>query len=149
MVAHRASRGFTLLELLVVLVIVGVLMASAPGALHRILPGVEIKAAARDVSATLREARSRSLRDNRETAVVIDTEGRTYRFEGAKDAQSFADELAVTLVAAASEQVDEAVGRIRFYPDGTSTGGRVTLTRDERTYHVVVDWLTGYVRLFE
>lgn len=143
------SRGFTLIELLVVLVIVGVLMASAPGALHRVLPTLEIKAAAREMSAALREARSRSLRDNSETALEINTEDRTYRVEGTEDVRSYSDDFAVTLVAAASEQVDEAVGRIRFYPDGTSTGGRLTLSRGDRTYHVVVDWLTGHVRLFE
>ena len=38
-------------------------------------------------------------------------------------------------------------GRIRFFPDGSSTGGRVTLTSDERLYHVDVDWLTGQVRV--
>lgn len=146
---RSASRGFTLIELLVVLVIIGVLMAGAPGALHRVLPGVEVKAAARDVSAALREARSQSLRDNRETAVLIDTAARSFTIEGAEEVRSFADDLVVTLVAAASERVDEAVGRIRFYPDGTSTGGRISLSRGKRTYHIVVDWLTGYVRLFD
>jgi general secretion pathway protein H len=38
---------------------------------------------------------------------------------------------------------------IRFFPDGTSTGGRLTLALGERQEHVVVDWLTGAVSITE
>ena len=52
-------------------------------------------------------------------------------------------------MAAASEQIDDSQGRVRFFPDGTSTGGRLTLTQNERKYYVVVDWLTGRVELVD
>ena len=39
--------------------------------------------------------------------------------------------------------------QIRFFPDGSATGGRVRLARDNRQYVVVVDWLTGSVSLEE
>ena len=42
---------------------------------------------------------------------------------------------------------DDKVGAIRFYPDGSSTGGRITVASGERKYLVDVDWLTGRVSI--
>ena len=39
--------------------------------------------------------------------------------------------------------------RVRFFADGSSTGGRVTLMVGERSYAVDVDWLTGRVRVLQ
>ena len=38
---------------------------------------------------------------------------------------------------------------IHFFPDGTSTGGQLTLVLGERQKHVLVDWLTGAVSIAE
>ncbi len=40
-------------------------------------------------------------------------------------------------------------GGIRFYPDGSSTGGRVTLSLEGLQMRVDVEWLTGRVRITE
>ncbi len=40
-------------------------------------------------------------------------------------------------------------GAIRFYPDGSSTGGRITVASGERKFLVDVDWLTGRVSIKE
>ena len=53
------------------------------------------------------------------------------------------------LYTAQSEIVDDKHGAIRFYPDGSSTGGRVTLASGERKFLVDVDWLTGRVTIKE
>ena len=34
-----------------------------------------------------------------------------------------------------------------FFPDGSSTGGRITLRSEVSAYRVDVDWLTGQVRV--
>jgi hypothetical protein len=39
------------------------------------------------------------------------------------------------------------VGVIRFFGDGSSTGGSVTILQGERRSDVTVDWLTGRVSL--
>ena len=145
----RAQGGFTLIELLVVLLIMGALITLAPAAFHRIAPGLEMKAAAREMAGVLREARGQAIRDNRETAVLIDTERKVYRLGPGARGHELSAALQVSLVTAASEQLDDTRGRIRFFPDGTSTGGRVTLSRDDRKFDITVDWLTGLVAISE
>ena len=50
--------------------------------------------------------------------------------------------LAVT---AAADETSGALAAIRFLPDGSSTGGTVTLASGSRRASVGVDWLTGRV----
>lgn len=143
----RSHQGFTLVELLVVLLIIGVLMSFAPAAFHRISPRIEMMSSARQVAGLLREARSQAIRDNRDAVVIIDTEERWYRL--ARSSHQLDDAIRVELTTASSETLGEKVGGIRFFPDGTSTGGRVTLSKNERKYDIDVDWLTGVVRISE
>jgi general secretion pathway protein H len=53
--------------------------------------------------------------------------------------------LELGLETARSELVDAGSGQIRFFPDGSSTGGRITVMMQEQRAEVVVDWLTGQV----
>ena len=57
--------------------------------------------------------------------------------------------MEMELLTAQSEMLDEGVGQIRFYPDGSSGGGRVTLMRGEARWEIEVEWLTGKVRLLD
>jgi general secretion pathway protein H len=43
--------------------------------------------------------------------------------------------------------LDEGTGRIRFFPDGSATGGRVTLIGQNQTLVVDINWLTGEIKL--
>ncbi len=145
----RTPRGFTLVELLVVLLILSVLLIAAPIAFDRALPRLEVRANAREVADLLRDARGRAIRENLETTVLIDVAQRTYRMEDSGPEGRFADGIGVTLKIAASERLDENSGRIRFFPNGTSTGGGVSLERRGQTYKILVDWLYGRVRVVE
>ena len=57
--------------------------------------------------------------------------------------------LELKLFTAQSDIISEHRGAIRFYPDGGSTGGRVTLAAGERKFEVDVDWLTGRVAILD
>ena len=43
--------------------------------------------------------------------------------------------------------IDETRGGIRFFPDGSSTGGYIALADDKTEYRVKVDWLTGHISI--
>ncbi len=53
----------------------------------------------------------------------------------------------IKLFTAQRDVVNENVGAIRFFPDGGSNGGRITLAAGERKFDVDVDWLTGRVAI--
>ncbi len=146
---HRAARGFTLIELLVVLTVIALLATLATPMIQRAVPGVEIKTAAEGLRSELRLARSAAIRDNRETWLSIDVETGAYRRNSAARVRTVPPAIRLTLLTARREQIDATQGRIRFFPDGTSTGGAVRLRRDARSYEVAVDWFDGRVSIDE
>jgi len=147
--ANPAARGFTLIELLVVLTVIALIVTLATPMIQRAVPGVEIKTAAEGLRSELRLARSIAIRDNRETWLSIDVDAGLYRRGDAGRVRTVAPAIRLTLLTARREQIDETQGRIRFFPDGTSTGGAVRLRRDAYAYEVAVDWFDGRVSIDE
>jgi len=137
--------GFTLVELLVVMAIAGLLLAVAPPLISSALPGVELKAAARRTAAGLRLAREVAIANGRDAAWVIDIEHNSYRIDGDRRRGRLPGGIDIQLVAAEDEMQSDSVGAVRFFPDGTSTGGRVILKRGDAGYQVGVNWLTGRI----
>jgi len=144
-----SAKGFTLIELLVVMVLMGVILAVVPMALFNVLPGVELKGAARDIAAGLRQARSLAVLGNRDADFVVDIAARDYAILGKGESRALPERLEIQLETAQSDLSDDDVGVISFFPDGSSTGGRVTLGWEGREYHIMVDWLTGQVSVVE
>ena len=44
-----------------------------------------------------------------------------------------------------NKEIKEDISEIRFAPDGSSSGGRISLFSKNKKYIVYVDWLTGRV----
>jgi general secretion pathway protein H len=143
----RVNSGFSLLEMIVVLVIAGMLFAVAPPLLHKAVPGIQTKSAAREMASSLRRARSMAVARQQETWLTVDVEQRRFWLNGDKRRNSIPDEVDVKLFTAQAELIDGEKGRIRFFPQGGSTGGRITLQRGGSAYQIDIDWLTGRVAL--
>ena len=142
----QRAAGFTLVELLIVLAILGLTAALAVPMFARAMPEIQAKAAARDVAAMLRSARSLAIADDREVAVAVDVDRRAVDLAGVRT-ETIRPGIGLTLYTAEEELIGRGAGRIRFYPDGTSTGGRVRLSTATRTYSVIVDWISGGVKI--
>lgn len=139
---HRSSSGFTLVELIVVLVIAGLALALVGTSISRNISGAEMRTAARKVAAGLRYTRTRAIISKSEQVFVLDTEELTYT-AAERESVKLPDGLNIELNTARSELTSETAGGIRFYPDGGSTGGNVRLEANGRVYQVNVAWLTG------
>ncbi len=147
---HRRGPGFTLVELLVVLAIAALVLTAVPPLISAALPGVELKSAARRTAASLRLARETAVRSGSDAALVVDIEAHTLTL-GGRQLLSIPAAVVLRLNAATREMLDDQRGAIRFFPDGSSTGGVITLARataqGEAGYQIGVNWLTGRVRM--
>lgn len=141
-------RGFTLIEILAVLALMAIVVGSIAFSFSKSMSGARIRASAKDLVAALRYTRGQAIVKGEDKAVEVNVDERTYQVPG-KDAVALPEELEVKLLTAQDEVTEDGVGRIRFYPDGSSTGGRVTLLREQKEWRIEVAWLTGEVRLEE
>jgi len=138
------QAGFTLIELIVVLVILGLALTLIVGYKPPWSTGLGIRAAAGQLASTLRLARSEAIARNIPVSVMIDVAEHRYRV-GSEPARRLPPALKVELLTLAGERRTAVEGAIRFNPDGTSTGGRITVGDADRKVAVGVDWLTGRV----
>lgn len=137
--------GVTLIELMVVMALAGLLLAAVPPLFTAAIPALEVKSTARSLAAGLKQARMRAISSGVPVALTLDIGNRQFTVDG--KSQALPESLAIDLVTDSAELSDGQTGSIRFFPDGTSSGGRIGLRRDPAHYRVAVDWLTGRIHI--
>ena len=140
------SRGFSILELLLVLVI----MVIAYGIASPLVAGLgsgDLRSSARTVAVALKRARNVAISARKETPLTFNIEERTITLPGEPKPFRLPPKLDMQLYTVQHELTSEKIAAIRFYPDGSSTGGRVTVGQGDRKFEIDVDWLTGRVHI--
>lgn len=141
-------RGFTLIEMMAVLMLMALIAGAVAFSLGSNLKGVKTRAAVRDLTAAMRYTRGQAIVKHEQRALEIDVDARSYQAPGRPVIQ-MPEGLEMKLLTAAKEQTGGSKGLIRFFPDGSSSGGRVTLKRGDHEWRVEIAWLTGEVRMEE
>lgn len=140
------QKGFSLIELIAVLMLIGLMVALVGGGIARSIGSAKIRSASKDVVAALKQTRGLAIIRRQEQVLQFNVEDRTFTVPGTKT-KTLPDEVGIKLVTAESELLDNATGGIRFFADGSSTGGSVSLIAGERQWQINVAWLTGEVTL--
>jgi len=138
------AGGFTLIELLVSLAILGLALSLIAGYKPPWSRGLGLQATAAELAAGLRLARSEAILSNRPVLFDLDLIGHRYRV-GTGTPRRLPADLSLELLTISGEALNGREGDIRFNPDGSSTGGRISLADGRRRVGVGVDWLTGRV----
>lgn len=115
------NRGFTLLEMLVVLAILGLVGGLAFPAVERQMIGASFRATAAEIELAVRRAQADAVRENRTVRV-----------------QNLAQRKNTSML------IDEPAP-IVFYRDGTSNGGTKAVKAGPRTFRVIVNPQTGVI----
>ena len=143
------QAGVTLLELLIVIALMAIIAAIVVPMFGGPVSTSELRATARQLAAGLRLARSEAVSERRETFLVVDVAGKRFRVDREAREHALSSKVDLKLFTAQNDLVSENVGSIRFYPDGGSNGGRITVASGARKFDVDVDWLTGRVAILD
>lgn len=143
-----AQEGFTLLELLTVMTVMALVLVVGAPQLGSLLPHINFERSARELTASLREARSRAIVSDETVSFNLDVGRRAYWIVGSRPKIKSVSPTATVLVFSAEENLTrQKVASILFFPDGSSTGGFIKLTQNGEAYKISINWLTGEVSL--
>jgi len=163
------NRGFSLLELTVVLVIIGLGLLMVAPSLSNLSKTMELNGAAKKVSAILRYSRSEAVNQGRSYQVLFDLESRKVKAgvvdvpptqgETEKKGDKANDNKEKIYDLPAGIQIKEIkltglpsppseLPAIQFYPNGGSNGGSILIdSKDRKGYRIQVHFLTGMVEI--
>jgi general secretion pathway protein H len=149
---RKRSAGFTLLELIMVIVVIALGIAISFPALSRGTSALHLRSAGRDVLNVLRYAREKAITEQREMHLVVEKQGRQVVLtdelgEGGRS-HALPRDIIVDSILAGSEEINEGPLVIRFLPNGSSTPATIVLKSDAGGYlRIVTDPITGGARL--
>lgn len=136
------QRGFSLLELIVVLSILALAAGLAAPSISRSTDALKLRAEIASFSAVLRHAREQAITTRQAHRVVVEPAAHQVRVYAG-------EEVRRTRAIPARWSVDapgDASLAVRFEPHGTSTGGHYRIVADNIVWRVTIDAFTGRVR---
>ena len=144
----RSNAGFTLLELIVVLAIVALGYSAVAVNFSSGNDAMALKAAARDLTSGLRYVRSQAMLSHETATLDFNLSNNSYSLTGQDKIYTLPENIDVT-INTAKDELHDGVAQLRFFPDGSSIGGRIRLEKKSHVQEININWLTGHVTLTE
>ncbi len=144
---RRSAAGFTLVELLAVLAILAIAVVAISYGGNRSVDSARFRALMVKTASSIREARSQAIRTAGESVFIVDLGRRRMGDPAGGDGLAIPRDVDVSAEVAASEQYRDGSLGIRFYGNGSSTGGTLRFVWRGQQYRILVNWLTGNVSM--
>jgi general secretion pathway protein H len=137
------SKGFTLMELIVVLAILAALAALVTPSFSRTVASARLRSAASDVRTTLARGRALAVASAQERSAVFDLSRGEFGVDN-EAVRRLPETIRLGAVLPGEERQERGSVRVRFFPDGSGEEVEIFVTaEDGGTLRVTVDPLTG------
>lgn len=137
------DRGFTLIEVVAIMAILGLMLAVVLPAIPRAVSRPQIDAVALAVAAILEGDHRAALRRHTGVSATVDANHRLVGSGAGGRSLTLPAGIAITTTLAKTCLGAPVRDRIVFLPDGTSCGGAIALDRGGQRVDIRVNWLTG------
>jgi general secretion pathway protein H len=145
--AGKDSRGFSLLEMVLVLVVMGISMAIVVPNIGRRLQEREVRSSALSLAAVARDLRSRALLDGIAQQLIVSMPLNSYLVPKIREIHLPQDVRIASIVG--GEAVEPDTKRFYFFPNGSSLGGEIVIADGANaiSYHIRMEPLTGKIEV--
>jgi general secretion pathway protein H len=140
----RNFKGFTLLELLIVLSLTALILGLSGIFFAGFLSGAKFDATGREISAVIRQTRSLAHMNMTSKTFMIDLDNNTYGIEGIP-AKDIPPGISIKVIDPFSGEITHGKYSMVFSPAGAMAGGTMILSQRKRTLQIEIDPITGTV----
>ena len=139
-------NGYTLTELMLVLVLITLIMGLAAVYFAGSLPKAKLNATGRELTALMRHARTSARMNMEVKALTIDLDARTY---GLVDSvvKKIPNNVSIRLIDPVDGPVVRGKYLFLFHPNGKIEGGKIILSSNRKKLNIDTDPVTGVVLL--
>ncbi|MGR8932963.1 MAG: GspH/FimT family pseudopilin [Gammaproteobacteria bacterium] len=148
MSSRQRLQGFTLIEMILVLVIAVLLLGTVGPRIAAGIGGIKFRAAAQEIASALRHTRAKAVSEQREATLAVFLDDHEYEVDGG-DRYLIPEDVDITVYTASTQVFDGSRGDFVFFPDGSASGGRITLEYRGQTRFIYINWLTGLIEVLE
>jgi general secretion pathway protein H len=146
------DSGFTLLEIMVVLIVIALVMATALPSISRGATALHLRTAGRDILNTFRYAREKAVTEQTRMKVVVDREKQqlmlTDNFGDGARTFILPKDIRIQRIALAGNEIMDGFMVVRFLPNGSCDNSEVLLQTDKGPWlKVLTDPITGGARI--
>lgn len=162
-VMARTNRGFTLVEIMIVVIIVAVMFAVALPSLRGVNDNNRLRASVRELTNLMKYARTEAVFSGRTTEVFLDTEHHEFWLDLRRPVERGSEKkkgsmerrrglekkVAFDAINAVEQNIlKKGIIAVDFYPDGTASPTLISLKNDRETrYTVEVIRSTGQIEI--
>jgi general secretion pathway protein H len=132
---------------MIVLLLIALMMGLISPTILNGIQSTSIRQVSTDLMIAIRRTRAKALTRNQEHYILFNLAENTYSVPPHNKTTKVPDSLTMELITANIEQQDSTSGAIRFYGDGSSTGGTITIIHEHKKWIIDIPWLTGQVNL--
>jgi general secretion pathway protein H len=136
------KRGFTLLEMLISLFLITVMVGLSSVFFVSRQPSEQLKAGARDIVSSIRQARTLARVSGELKVVSIDIDQKTFGIEGRRSKPLPVD-TQITITDPVNGIITRGIYRIEFYPSGLSGIADITLEGHNKKIAIHLDPVVG------
>jgi general secretion pathway protein H len=144
--AQYSEKGFTLLEIIVVITLVVLILSFTTLFFGNVLPGARLNSAARELSAMMRYAKILAQNNGEPQTVLINLDTGRYGIEGVQT-RNIPEGINIRVTDPVNGEVNRGSYPILFHESGIAEGGNITLWNTKRTLNIELDPIVGSVIL--
>lgn len=136
--------GFTLLEVILVLFLISLILGLSTVFFANTMPTNRLNATAREISATIRYARTLARVNSERQTLTIDLDSKLYGIEGSAS-KNIPDDINIKIIDPLLGEVHNGKYSITFYETGGIEGGTIVLSTKKKTVNIELDPIVGSV----